>query len=119
MRRLENKIAIVTGGAGGIGAATVRRLIEEGAKVVVADLDMDRAAAVAGTYGRSARAIAFDAGNVDSIRLLVEQTVADFGRIDILHNNAAATQPSILVPLHREFDGLLFGFSAELAAPRV
>lgn len=95
MRRLKDRVAIVTGGAGGIGAATARRLIEEGARVVVADISLDRAAAVASELGSNARAMQFDAGDTESIRQLVDRVVAEFGRIDILHNNAAATDPAI------------------------
>lgn len=95
MRRLENRVAIVTGGAGGIGAATARRLVDEGAQVVVADIDLDRAAIVADELGGNARPVRFDAGDSESIRHLVDGAVATFGRLDILHNNAAATDPAI------------------------
>jgi NAD(P)-dependent dehydrogenase (short-subunit alcohol dehydrogenase family) len=95
MRRLEDKIAIVTGGAGGIGSATARRLIAEGARVVVADIDLARAHAVASDLGPEALALQYDAAHVTSIEALVEATVRHFGRVDILHNNAAVTAPEL------------------------
>jgi NAD(P)-dependent dehydrogenase (short-subunit alcohol dehydrogenase family) len=95
MRRLEDKIAIVTGGAGGIGSATARRLVAEGARVVVADIDLPRAHAVASDLGPEALALQYDAADVTSIEALVEATVRHFGRVDILHNNAAVTAPEL------------------------
>ncbi len=89
MNRLEGKVAIVTGGAGGIGSATARRLAAEGARVCVADIAADAADKVAAGIGDAAFGHAFDAGDLDSIAALVEATVARFGRLDILHNNAA------------------------------
>lgn len=89
MKRLEGKVAIVTGGAGGIGSETARRLAAEGARVCVADIARDAAQAVAEEIGDGAFGQAFDAGDLDSIEAMVEATVAKFGRLDILHNNAA------------------------------
>src|SRR5215212_3606253 len=89
LKRLEGKVAIVTGGASGIGAATCRRLVEEGAKVAIADLDALRAHELAKELGDAAVAVLFDAGDVASVEALVAATVARFGRLDILHNNAA------------------------------
>jgi NAD(P)-dependent dehydrogenase (short-subunit alcohol dehydrogenase family) len=91
--RLADKVAIVTGGAGGIGAATARRLAAEGARVVVADIAADRAHAVASDIGPQAIGFAFDAENPDSIESLVAFAVRHFGRLDILHNNAALLGP--------------------------
>lgn len=89
MRGLDGKVAIVTGGAGRIGRAVVQRLVEEGVRVVVADLDASGAAAVAGLYGKRAAGIGFDAADEGSIRAMVGFALARFGRIDVLHNNAA------------------------------
>lgn len=91
MNRLQGKVAIITGGAGGIGSASAARFIEEGAKVVIADLFEDRARAVAEQLGSNALPLYYDAGDADSIEAAVEQTVATFGRLDILFNNAAVT----------------------------
>ncbi|HQR89822.1 MAG TPA: SDR family NAD(P)-dependent oxidoreductase, partial [Caulobacter sp.] len=84
MRRLEGKIAIVTGGAGGIGSATARRLTSEGATTVIADLDLERARVVAAEIGHGATAFHYDAESVDTVEALVASTVARFGRLDIL-----------------------------------
>lgn len=94
MGRLDGKVAIVTGGGGGIGSAVARRLAAEGAKVAVADLFLDMAQAVAGPLGNAALAVQFDAADPASVESLVEQTVSHFGRLDILHNNAAMTDPA-------------------------
>jgi NAD(P)-dependent dehydrogenase (short-subunit alcohol dehydrogenase family) len=92
--RLAGKVAIVTGAASGIGAATAEVLAREGARVVVADLNADAAAEQAQRITEAcgeAIAVAFDLGDEDSIEALVGQTIEAFGRIDVLHNNAAAT----------------------------
>jgi len=94
MNRLEGKVAIVTGGGGGIGAAVARRLAAEGAHVAIADLMEDSARRAAAPLGQKAIAIQFDATDADSIKAMVERTVAQFGRLDILHNNAALTDPA-------------------------
>jgi NAD(P)-dependent dehydrogenase (short-subunit alcohol dehydrogenase family) len=94
MGRLAGKVAIVTGGGGGIGSAVVRRFVSEGAKVAVADVFAESAQAVAGPLGDAALAVQFDAADPASVEALVEQTVNHFGRLDILHNNAAMTDPA-------------------------
>jgi NAD(P)-dependent dehydrogenase (short-subunit alcohol dehydrogenase family) len=94
MGRVEGKVAIVTGSAAGIGAATAGLLAENGARVVVADIDLERAerhAATIRSAGHAAVAIGFDLGDEDSITDLIEQTCSQFGGLDVLHNNAAAT----------------------------
>jgi NAD(P)-dependent dehydrogenase (short-subunit alcohol dehydrogenase family) len=94
MGRVSGKVAIVTGAASGIGAATAEVLAREGARVVVADLDGDAARRQAHRIveaGGEAIAHAFDLGDESSIERLVRQTLDTFGRVDVLHNNAAAT----------------------------
>ena len=93
--RFEDQVAIVTGGASGIGEATCRRLVAEGATVVIADVNEERAQALAAELGPAARAQVFDAADVKSIERLVLGTVERLGRLDVLHNNAALSAPDI------------------------
>lgn len=92
--RMDGKIAVVTGGAGGIGAATAHLLTARGARVVIADIAADRAQALAAQLP-GALAIALDLEQESSIEALIAQTVQHFGRIDGLHNNAALLGPDI------------------------
>ncbi|MFX0068129.1 MAG: SDR family NAD(P)-dependent oxidoreductase [Promethearchaeota archaeon] len=89
--RLENKVAVITGAASGIGAATARLFAKEGAKVVVADLDEELGRKVVDEIklmGRESILIKTDVSKWNDARNLIESTIATFGRIDILHNNA-------------------------------
>lgn len=85
---LKGRVAIVTGGAGGIGSATCRLLTERGAKVVVADLDGERAAALAADLP-DALAVKVDLASEAEIENLFTRTLDAYGRLDILDNNAA------------------------------
>lgn len=89
---LLDQIAVVTGGAQGLGAAIVRRLADEGAHVVVADLNLAgaeaTAAAVAAATGRRTLALAADVTDEAQVAALFERTVAEFGRLDIVVANA-------------------------------
>lgn len=91
MRRLEDKVAIIAGGATGIGAACAKRLVDEGCRVVVGDFNMDAASELCATLGERSHAIRYDASDPDTIEALVENAVRHFGRLDILHNNVAIT----------------------------
>ena len=86
--KLADRVAIVTGGAAGIGAAIARTFCAEGARVVVADLDTDTATRTAADIGTSALAMTVDVTREDQVRRVVADTLARFGRIDILVNNA-------------------------------
>jgi 3-oxoacyl-[acyl-carrier protein] reductase len=88
---LADKVAIVTGAGGGIGAAICRRLGLEGAKTVVADIDLSKAQAQAAglaELGIAALAVAADVVDASSVEALAAKAVEAFGRIDILVNNA-------------------------------
>jgi len=87
---LEGKVAIVTGGAGGIGQATIQLMTGRGARVAIADIALDRAQALATRYGDAAIAVGMDLTNEASIKNMVAHVVDHFGRLDILHNNATA-----------------------------
>jgi NAD(P)-dependent dehydrogenase (short-subunit alcohol dehydrogenase family) len=86
--RLKDKIAIVTGGARGIGAAICRRYADEGARVVVADLLAEEAKALATEIGRGAMGVRLDVTQRSSIDAAVAEVVGQAGGIDILLNNA-------------------------------
>jgi len=97
MKRLHDKIAIVTGAASGIGAATAAAMAEEGASVVVADIDgngAERQVQAIQAQGGSASAVTVDLGDEASIRAMIDFAVARFGGLDILDNNAADTRLS-------------------------
>jgi NAD(P)-dependent dehydrogenase (short-subunit alcohol dehydrogenase family) len=99
MSRLEGKVAIVTGGAMGIGAATAQLLAEEGARVVVADINEGGAKSLAESIeskGGVAMGALVDIADSASVEEMVRLAVERFGRIDVLHNNAAATSPQHL-----------------------
>ena len=86
--RLKDKVAIVTGGARGIGEAVVRAYAAEGAKVVVADIEIAKAQELASELGANALAVQLDVRDSKSIASLISTTVAKFGSVDILYNNA-------------------------------
>lgn len=86
---LEGKVAIITGGAGGIGQVTARIMAGRGARVAIVDIDLDRARTVAAEFGEAALALKTDLGEEDAIIAMVKDVADHFGRIDILHNNAA------------------------------
>ena len=86
--RLEGKVAIVTGGAQGQGAAIARAYVEEGAKVVIADVAKDEGQALADGLGDAAHFVHHDVSDAASWTALVEDTNARFGPVDILANNA-------------------------------
>ena len=97
--RLSGKVALVVGGGRGIGRAVALRLADEGASVAVADVRVANAEAVAQEIigaGGDSIGIACDVAEEHQIIAMVEATVATFGRVDILHNNAADTRPEIL-----------------------
>jgi len=90
--RLKDKVAIVTGGAWGIGKAYVKGFSREGAKVTIADIDLDGARATAEEVikeGGEALALRTDISIIEDTQEMAKKTVARFGRIDILVNNAA------------------------------
>ena len=95
MGRLDDKVIIVTGGAQGIGRAYVERLASEGAKVVIADINGEAAGAVVralGEDGKDAMAVTVDVSNPDDAERMVSETLARFGHVDGLVNNAAVYQ---------------------------
>lgn len=92
--RLVGKVAIITGGAGGIGFATARLMADRGARIVLADIAAQQAERLAATLP-DAIAVAVDLEDEGSVIAMVKAAVAHFGRLDILHNNAALLGPDI------------------------
>ncbi|AZO74507.1 MAG: L-iditol 2-dehydrogenase [Mesorhizobium sp.] len=119
--KLKDKVAVVTGGAQGIGAAIVRGFAEEGAHVVIADLGADKAEALARELGGRATALQLDVRDLASIEAMVDTVTRTHGGIDILVNNAAIFDMGPLLEIsEKSFDlqfsvnvkGLLFTLQA-------
>ena len=124
---LEGKIAVITGGASGIGRATVLTFVREGAKVVIGDLNIDAAEAVVreveeAGYPGAAAAVKVDVSSYEEVQNLVAQAVAIFGRIDVMFNNAGIPGGHPILdqdpekhyyPIMRvDLDGVYFGILA-------
>ena len=96
MKRFENKVVVITGAAGGIGEATTRRIVSEGAKVVIADHSQERADKLAAELtqsGADVRPIYFSATELQSCKELVDFAMKEYGQIDVLINNVGGTDP--------------------------
>lgn len=94
--RFEGKVALVTGGGRGIGAATCQLFAREGASVVVCDMDEEPAREVAGPLGARALAVACDVTRRDQVEAMVQRTVDTFGRLDILVCCAGITRDNLI-----------------------
>lgn len=99
-RKLEGRVALITGGTGGIGAATVRRFVAEGAWVVASGRSSERGAELVRELGDHVRFVAADVTSPAQIDAMVDETLAWRGRLDVLFNNAGETQaPAELLAL--------------------
>ncbi|HET9020029.1 MAG TPA: SDR family NAD(P)-dependent oxidoreductase, partial [Acetobacteraceae bacterium] len=92
-KRFDGRVAIVTGGASGIGLAAASRLLREGARVAVWDRNADALAALAGQLGGAVHTEALDLADPDSVQRAAEATATAFGRIDILVASAGLAGP--------------------------
>ncbi|KAJ0088276.1 hypothetical protein Patl1_32659 [Pistacia atlantica] len=92
MNRLEGKVVIITGGAHGIGATTVRLFHQHGAKVVIADIQDHLGQAITKELGENVCYIHCDATNEDDISNLVDTTIAKYGKLDIMFSNAGIVE---------------------------
>jgi len=97
MKGLNEKVVLVTGGANGIGRATVERLAAEGAKVAIVDIDREKALEVAGTIGGDTLGVGGDVSSETDVKGYFAEVGKHFGRIDALHNNAGIEGPTALV----------------------
>jgi NAD(P)-dependent dehydrogenase (short-subunit alcohol dehydrogenase family) len=108
-QELAGKIAIVTGGAGGLGRGIVELFVEEGARVVIADLDSRRGEELAARLGASVAFKRTDVGDADEVQQLIDFTVARFGGLQVMCNNAGISSPGrrFLDDELNDFEGLM------------
>jgi len=114
MARLQGKVALITGAAGVIGGAISRRFVEEGCKIVIADINDERGEALAADLGEACYYVHNDHLDEDSNALVVAQVVDSFGGLDILVNNAGAPYAGLIedaeaADVQRNFDINLVG----------
>ncbi len=105
MKRLENKVAVITGGAQGIGKATVAKFLAEGASVVVWDVDEEkgnRFVAEAVSQGYIAKFMKVNVAKIEEVESSVAQIIIEFGKIDILINNAGILRDATLMKMTAE-----------------
>lgn len=105
MKRLENKIAIITGGAQGIGKATVKRFAEEGAVVIIWDVNEEKASATINEFKNISSRIEFqkvDVTKLDSVSEAAQKIIDKYNKIDILINNAGITRDASFLKMTSE-----------------
>ncbi len=93
MGKLDGKVAIITGGASGIGEASARLFVEEGARVLIADIQDDKGQGIARELGRNAVYLHTDVTREADVKAAVDRAMQDFGRLDCMFNNAGAAGP--------------------------
>lgn len=90
--RLKDKVCIITGGAAGIGKATAEKFYAEGAKVIICDLNQEAGEALVAELGENARYYQVNVTNRQEVQTFVDAVAAEFGRVDVLINNAGITK---------------------------
>ncbi|AZG88738.1 L-iditol 2-dehydrogenase [Pseudomonas syringae pv. pisi str. PP1] len=111
MKRLEGKSALITGSARGIGRAFAQAYIHEGARVAIADIDLQRAQATATELGPNAYAVRMDVTDQSSIDQAIAAVVGQAGKLDILINNAALFDLAPIVDITRDSYERLFSIN--------
>ncbi|XP_077230495.1 short chain aldehyde dehydrogenase 1-like [Tasmannia lanceolata] len=111
-KRLEGKVAVITGGASGIGAATARLFVHHGAKVIIADVQDELSHSVCQELGSDENALFIhcDVSKDEDVRNAVDSAVSKYGKLDIMFNNAGITgelKPSVLDIDDKEFQKVL------------
>lgn len=106
MKLLEGKVALITGAGRGIGKAVAMRFAEQGADIAFTDLELNEGVLATATeleqYGVRVKAYASNAASFEQAHTVVEQILADFGRIDILVNNAGITKDTLMLRMTEE-----------------
>ncbi len=102
MNRLAKKVAVITGGAKGIGFATAKRFLEEGASVAIWDIDVSESKRVASDLGKNAKFYSVNTADFEEVLKAAEQVKSDFDSIDILINNAGITRDASLKKMTQE-----------------
>ena len=125
MGKLDGKVALVTGGAEGIGATVGRMMVAEGAKVMLADVQVDKARALAEELGGNVEAIELDVRNLDQWHAAVHKVHAHFGKLNVLCNIAGISEPGNVVDVDMDswrrtmdinLEGPFFGMRASIPA---
>jgi 3-oxoacyl-[acyl-carrier protein] reductase len=98
----QARLALVTGGATGIGAAIAKRFAQEGIQVAICDVDSENGQQLAAEIGAQARFLKLDITDESEVNIVVDKVFKEFGRIDILVNNAGITKDTLLIRMARE-----------------
>ena len=114
MGRLDDKIAVITGGGAGMGRAACERFAAEGARVVVADANGDAAAEVAAAIGDAARAVTVDVRDASQVEAMIRVAVDTWGGLDVLYNNAGVSPGDDDTPINTSEETWDFTFDVNV-----
>lgn len=101
---LKDKVAVVTGATGGIGAEIVRVFVEQGAKVLAVDLDLEQAEQLAKAHSGAVVGATFDVTRYDQVEAMMDAAVEHFGTLDVVVNNAGVGLPKMLLEQNPDED---------------